>query len=114
MTSGHMSEVVWSELMPLARQAKHVFISGFGEPLTNPRCIDLLQQLNTEGIRTTFVTNGISLSPMTAMQLANLPFLVHINVSIDSPDPATYRQIRGGSLERAVRGLRNLVAQLKR
>ena len=109
---GHISEIVWAELMPLARQVNHVFIAGFGEPLTNPRCLDLLQQLNDEGIRTTLTTNGLSLNPATAVRLAGLPFLVHINVSIDSPDPTTYRQIRGGNVERAFRGLRNLVAAM--
>ncbi len=108
-SAGHMSDVVWSELLPMARRAKQVFVSGFGEPLTNPRCLELLQQLNDEGIRTTFVTNGIALKPAIARRLANLPFLVHINVSIDSPDAASYRRIRGGSLSRALRGLANLV-----
>ena len=107
--AGHMSEVVWSELLPLARQVKQVFIAGFGEPLTNPRCLELLQQLNDEGIRTSFGTNGLALNPTTARRLAALPFLVHINVSIDSPDAATYRHIRGGNLARALKGLANLV-----
>jgi radical SAM protein with 4Fe4S-binding SPASM domain len=110
--AGHMSDIVWSELMPLARQVNHVFIAGFGEPLTNPRCLDLLQQLNDEGIRTTLSTNGLALNPATADRLAVLPFLVHINVSIDSADAPTYRQIRGGNLDRALRGLRNLVAAM--
>ena len=107
-----MSEIVWSELMPLARQVNHVFVAGFGEPLTNPRCLDLLQQLNDEGIKTTLTTNGLALNPATAGRLAGLPFLVHINVSIDSPDQTTYREIRGGNLDRALRGLRNLVAAM--
>lgn len=109
MSVGHMSEMVWSELMPLARRASQVFVAGFGEPLTNPRCLDLLQQLNDEGIRTTLSTNGLALNPVTAGRLAALPFLVHINVSIDSPNRTTYRQIRGGNLHRALAGLSNLV-----
>jgi MoaA/NifB/PqqE/SkfB family radical SAM enzyme len=109
---GHMSDRTWSEVMPLARQAKQVFIAGFGEPLTNPHCLDLLQQLNDEGIRTTLSTNGLALNPTTASRLAALPFLVHINVSIDAADTATYREIRGGNLDRAFAGLENLVAAM--
>jgi MoaA/NifB/PqqE/SkfB family radical SAM enzyme len=109
ISAGHMSDVVWSELLPLARHAKKVFVTGFGEPLTNPRCLDLLQQLNDEGIRTSISTNGLALNPATARRLASLPFLVHINVSIDSPDATSYRKIRGGNLSRAFRGLENLV-----
>ncbi len=106
---GHMSDVVWSEVMPLARQAKQVFIAGFGEPLTNPRCLELLQQLDDEGIRTTLSTNGLALNPTTAKRLAALPFLVHVNVSLDAADATTYRHIRGGNLDRAFAGLANLV-----
>jgi radical SAM protein with 4Fe4S-binding SPASM domain len=107
-----MSESVWSELMPIARRTKQVWIAGFGEPLTNPRCLDLLQQLDDEGIRTTFVTNGLALNPRIASRLASLQNLVHINVSIDSPDPTIYRHIRGGSLDRALRGLNNLIGSV--
>lgn len=109
---GHMTDVVWSEIMPLARQAKQVFLAGFGEPLTNPRCLELLQQLNDEGIRTTLSTNGLSLNPTTAGRLAALPYLVHINVSLDAADTTTYRDIRGGNLDRAFAGLSNLVAAM--
>jgi MoaA/NifB/PqqE/SkfB family radical SAM enzyme len=107
-----MSDVVWHEVMPFARRAKHVFISGFGEPLTHPQCLDLLEQLNDHRIPTTITTNAISLDPGIARRLAAIDYLEHINISIDSLDPATYRRIRGGSVNRALRGLSNLVRSM--
>jgi radical SAM protein with 4Fe4S-binding SPASM domain len=106
---GHISEVLWDEIVPLAREVGHVIIAGFGEPLTNPKCLPLLRQLDACGIRTSIATNGILLHPGICAELSRLPHLTHINVSIDSPDPVIYRQIRGGELERALDGLRNLM-----
>jgi radical SAM protein with 4Fe4S-binding SPASM domain len=107
---GHMSEMLWDEIVPLAREVGQVIIAGFGEPLTNPRCLPLLRQLDASGIRTSVTTNGTALHPAICAELSRLPHLTHINVSIDSPDPVIYREIRGGELERALNGLRNLMA----
>lgn len=107
---GHISEVHWEEIVPLAREVGQVIIAGFGEPLANPRCLPLLRQLEAGGIRTSIATNGTGLRPAICAELSRLPHLTHINVSIDSPDPVIYRQIRGGELERALGGVRNLLA----
>ncbi len=106
--AGHMSELVWSEVVAVAQRAQQVFVSGFGEPLKNPRCLGMLEELGQLGVKTTFVTNGVGISEVIAARLAAVPGLAHINVSIDSPDPAIYRSIRGGSLPRAWRGLERL------
>jgi len=109
ISPGDISDATWSQLLPLARRARQVFVSGFGEPFTSLRCLDLLHQLDNEAIRTTLVTNGVALSAKIASVLASMDHLVHINVSIDSPDPGIYRAIRGGSFQRAWRGLANLL-----
>jgi radical SAM protein with 4Fe4S-binding SPASM domain len=112
LVAANMSDATWSKILPLAVQAKQVFVAGFGEPLTNRRCIELMRQLERHRVWMTLVTNGIAISPNVAIQLASLDYLIHINVSIDSPHADTYRTIRGGDLDRAVRGLRNLVNAL--
>jgi radical SAM protein with 4Fe4S-binding SPASM domain len=109
LQAGHTTDLVWSEVLRLARRAKQVFVSGFGEPLMNPRCLPMLAELDASGVKTTLITNGLGITPDVARFLSDLQHLVHINVSIDSPDPAVYRQIRGGSLNRALRRLRNLM-----
>jgi MoaA/NifB/PqqE/SkfB family radical SAM enzyme len=105
LKAGHLSEVLWDDLAPLAREVGLVIISGYGEPLTNPRCLTLLRQLDAHGVNMGMATNGTALSPRICSELAQLSHLNHINVSIDSPDPAIYREIRGGDVQNALRGV---------
>ena len=112
MSPGAVDEVVWNEMLRLARRARQVFVAGFGEPLTNRRCIELLRQLDDHDVQFTLVTNGLALTPAIAEELASMEGLAHVDVSIDSPDPDVYRSIRGGNLRRALAGLANLMAAM--
>jgi MoaA/NifB/PqqE/SkfB family radical SAM enzyme len=103
--AGHISDEIWDELMSVARHTKQVFIAGFGEPFVNPRAVNLLRQLDDAGVKTSIVTNGVALTARIARELTSMAHVVHINVSIDSPDPDVYQTIRGGRLGHALRGL---------
>ena len=105
-----VTDVVWADLLDQADRAGQVFVAGFGEPLLHPRCLDLLAELDERGVRTSFVTNGIAVTAGVAERLASFDHLVHVNVSIDSPDPDVYRRVRHGSLRRALQGLGHLAA----
>ena len=109
---GPMTDVVFDELLDIARRCRRVVLAGYGEPLTNPQCIPMLQALDAEGIDVSMATNGLALSPELARQLVAIRHLTHINVSIDSPDPDVYREVRGGNVRRALQGLRNLMAEI--
>src|SRR5579862_1053900 len=111
---GPMTDMVFAEVLALARRCGRVIVAGYGESLTNPRTIPMLQAFDAEGIDISIATNGIALSPAVARCLSALRHLSMINVSIDSPDPEVYRAVRRGSLERAMRGLRNLMAAIDR
>ena len=112
LTPGNVQEVSWREVVKIAREIRNVIIAGFGEPLLHPDCLRMLQELDRNGVWTSFATNGTAITRATAVRLAALRNLMHINVSIDSPDPEIYRAIRGGELERALQGLRNLMAAI--
>lgn len=112
ITPGHMQDVLWEQLLPMARAVGQVMIAGFGEPLVHKGCLPLLRQLDAEGIAVSIVTNGMALTPKTAAALVAIKSLFHINVSIDSPDPAAYHAIRGADVSKALAGLRNLMAAL--
>lgn len=109
LKAGHISEVSWDDLVPLAQEVGQVLIAGYGEPLTNPRCLPLLKQMDAHGVSMGMVTNGTALSPRICAELVQLSRLTHICVSIDSPDPEIYRQIRGGDVRNALRGVQNLL-----
>jgi len=110
---GPMADPVWTAIVRFARQAGHVNIGGYGEPLLNPNCLDYLRTLDREGVRTTLTTNGTLVTPAIAAGLAELPHLVSVNISIDSPDPAIYKSIRGGSVDKALSGVGLLAAALR-
>jgi MoaA/NifB/PqqE/SkfB family radical SAM enzyme len=109
----HISDAVWSALLPFACEVGQVFILGFGEPLTNPALLQRLRDLDEHSVKTTLITNGLLISPITAQGLAALRYLAHINVSLDSPDPNVYRAVRGQSLDRALGGLSHLLAAVR-
>jgi radical SAM protein with 4Fe4S-binding SPASM domain len=107
---GPMTDVVFDEVLQIARRCRQVLLAGYGEPLTNPQCIPMMRALEAEKITMGMATNGIAVTRDVARTLVELEHLTLINVSIDSPDPDVYREVRGGSVHRALRGLRNLMA----
>ena len=102
---GPMSEATWRHLVEAARWVGRVALAGYGEPFTDPRCIDRLEELDRHRVALAVATNGTRVTPEIARRLAGLEHLIEVNVSIDSPDPATYRRLRRGSLARAFAGL---------
>jgi radical SAM protein with 4Fe4S-binding SPASM domain len=109
---GHMQEVAWEQVRRLAQEVGRVNLTGYGEPLANPRFLTALCELDDLGVQTGFSTNGALVTPRTVAALAGLSHLIHVNVSIDSPDSALYHEIRGGRLDPALAGLRLLAAGL--
>lgn len=107
---GHISAETWAQILPMAQKAQHVIFAGFGETLVNPQCLTYLEQLDRLGVTTSVTTNGTVITPALARKLVALKTLLQINVSIDSPDPQIYREIRGGDLAKALTGLKNLMA----
>lgn len=110
---GLIGERSWSEVTKLAKQTRFVVVAGFGEPLADPRCFAMLEELDREGIGFDVTTNGTPLTPANVARLATFEHLRRIHVSIDSPDPDTYLAIRGGPLDRAVAGLRTLMGAME-
>jgi radical SAM protein with 4Fe4S-binding SPASM domain len=109
---GPMTEVLFDEFLQIARGCRRVILAGYGEPLTNPQCLPMLRALDAEDIDMSMATNAIALTPEVARQLVALRHLSLINISIDSPDPEVYRQVRGGNLDRAMQGLRNIMVAI--
>jgi radical SAM protein with 4Fe4S-binding SPASM domain len=110
-TEGNLDDASWDDIKRYAQAVGHVLISGYGEPMTNVRFLPMLQELDALGVNTSFSTNAIGAEHI-APQLGGLKHLISANVSIDSPDPAIYSDIRGGDLARVLKGLEALVQSL--
>lgn len=88
----------------------HVELQGEGESFLHPRFFDMLQALKDRHVEVSFITNGSLITPSKVDRLLDMD-VAKISVSIESPDPAQFRSIRGGKLEKVVANLRNLLAR---
>jgi radical SAM protein with 4Fe4S-binding SPASM domain len=109
---GHMRDMVWEEVLQAARIVTSVCLVGYGEPTTNPKFLEMLRELDHVGVGVMFTTNAYSIRPDFVKEVAKLRNLKRVNISIDSPDPDVYRDIRKGELSRVWDGLRLLTTGL--
>jgi MoaA/NifB/PqqE/SkfB family radical SAM enzyme len=110
---GHMTDATWSQVLDAATEIGRVNLTGYGENTTNPKFVAMLRALDEREVKTSFTTNGIGVRDVLVAELARLRHLECINVSIDSPDAEVYRRIRGGDVQRALRGLARLSRGLR-
>jgi tungsten cofactor oxidoreducase radical SAM maturase len=107
---GAMSAGTWTRLQSqLAElpQLSRVVFTGFGEPLTHPRILDMIADVRARGIAVSLGTNGLLLEPATARELVRLG-VDRLVVSVDGVDPAVYADVRGAALQQVLDNIRNL------
>ena len=85
-------------------------LSG-GEPTTSPHLLPVLRRAAQYGMHTTIATNGTTLTPDRAAELADAG-LRYVEISLDSTDPARHDAFRGqqGMWQRAVAGANAVTA----
>jgi radical SAM protein with 4Fe4S-binding SPASM domain len=102
---GNIDPAVWREVIAFAAAVGRANVGGYGEPLSNQKCLGYLRELDAAGVRISLTTNATMVNEKIAGELAAMRNLVNVNVSMDSPDPEIYRDIRGGELDPAMRGV---------
>jgi len=70
-----------------------VYIGGIGEPLMHPNILEIIENVKSRGLRIELGTNGTLLHELSE-DFVRLN-VDRVTVSIDAPDPAVYRDIRG-------------------
>ncbi|MCK4658362.1 MAG: radical SAM protein [Phycisphaerae bacterium] len=83
-----------------------------GEPTISKDLLPVLKRCQYHGIHTSLATNGTTITPQYAAELAEAG-VRYVEVSLDSVDPQRHDTFRGqpGMWERTVRGMKNVVAQ---
>lgn len=112
-TPDDMTTVLWQDILPLAKRYRNVMLTGYGEPLLNPNFLPMLRELNQAQVNFSVTTNGTPITKSVALELASLESMNQLTVSIDSPERDSYRSIRGGDVEKALKGVKNLMATIK-
>ncbi len=92
----------------LENSLTYVNLTGFGEPMLNKELIPMIRYAREKGMAVQTTSNCTTLTEKNARDLVNSG-LGHLCLSIDAASPEKYREIRGGDLDRALTGLRNLV-----
>lgn len=89
---------------------RHIELQGEGEPLLHPRFLDMMELARQRGIKVSFITNGSLLSDAVIDRVLDLA-PEKFYVSMESAAPELFQKIRGGKLDKVVRGLEALMAR---
>jgi MoaA/NifB/PqqE/SkfB family radical SAM enzyme len=72
-----------------------LFFGGYGEPLSHPACLDMIEQAKTAGHSVSLISNGILLTEQVIRRLIELK-LDKLWVSLDGASPECYADVRLG------------------
>lgn len=85
-----------------------LFFGGYGEPLSHPHILDMIQRAKEQGHRVSLITNGTPLTEKVADRLIELK-LDMLWVSMDGASPECYKDVRlGNALPRIIDNLKYL------
>lgn len=101
------------EGMPSLPELNRVVFTSFGEPLSHPRILDMVEQVRRRGLAVTIGSNGLLLRPKMAEELVRLG-VDRLVVSVDGVRPETYADVRGAALSQVLENIRGLNEAKKR
>ena len=88
-------------------ELKRVVFTGFGEPLTHPQILDMIEMARQRDLAVTVGSNGLLLKPDLSRELVRLG-VDRLVVSIDGVRPETYADVRGALLSQVLDNIRSL------
>ena len=84
-----------------------VVFTGFGEPLTHPNILEMIQRVRERNLAVTLGSNGLLLGVEMARELVRLG-VDRLVISVDGAKSETYAAIRGAMLSQVLRNIRGL------
>jgi len=85
-----------------------IFLGGFGEPLSNPDCLTMIERAKSLGLHVSLITNGILLTGDVSQRLIDLA-LDRLWVSLDGASPECYTDVRlGAEYPKVIQNLEHL------
>lgn len=97
---GHMPEQVFEHIlsgMDECEEKPELFLGGYGEPLSHPSILQMIEQAKARGHRVSLVTNGVLLTEAISRRLIELnPDMLW--VSLDGASAECYADVRLGDL----------------
>lgn len=96
--SGRMSFDSYRQILRMIEKLEPrpgLFLGGYGEPLTHPRILEMVELAGVRGLHVELITNGTLLTAGAAAALAERG-LDRLWISIDGASPESYATIRAG------------------
>ena len=84
-----------------------VVFTGFGEPLSHPNILEMIEAVRQRDLAVTVGSNGLMLTMDKARELVRLG-VDRLVVSVDGVKPETYADVRGAMLSQVLGNIRNL------
>lgn len=88
-------------------QLERVVFTSFGEPLTHPHILDMIEAIRKRNLAVSLGSNGLLLTPKVSRELVRLG-VDRLVVSVDGVKPETYEEVRGAELHTVLKNLRSL------
>ncbi|MFT3892685.1 MAG: SPASM domain-containing protein [Anaerolineales bacterium] len=111
---GHMSSETFDRILSGLEadpDKPEIFLGGYGEPLSHPRILHMVERAKQKGHRVSLITNGILLTRSVISQLIDLN-LDMLWVSLDGASAECYTDVRlGDALPTVLENLAQLRAQ---
>ena len=95
------------ESLPGLPELNRVIFTSFGEPLTHPHILDMIEAVRKRGLAVTLGSNGLLLTPKISAELVRLG-VDRVVVSVDGVSPEVYEEVRGAELSQVLHNLRSL------
>lgn len=95
---GHMSGEVFEQILnglENCPEKPEIFIGGYGEPLSHPKILQLVERAKGRGFHVAMITNGVLLTEAVAGRLIDLK-LDMLWVSLDGASAECYADVRLG------------------
>ncbi|OLT59298.1 radical SAM protein [Moorena bouillonii] len=108
MTQSNLSFETFVQTLDQFPDLEHIELQGEGEPLLHPQFFEMAKLAQNRGIKVSIITNGSMFSPQRIQKILDCG-IEAIRVSIESPDPQEFREIRGGRLENIIEGIQALL-----
>lgn len=111
---GHMADETFDRILSGLGdfpEKPELFFGGYGEPLSHPRLLEMIELAKKLGHRVSLITNGILLTESMSRHLIEVG-LDMLWVSLDGASPECYTDVRlGDSLPLVIENLKRLQAQ---
>ncbi len=113
MEQNDLSYETFIQTLTALPNLSQIELQGEGESLMHPRFFEMVDFARSRNVRVSFITNGSFFGEEAVRRILDAG-VEKISVSLESADAETFRAIRGGKLEKVIRGIELLLTERKR